>query len=78
MNFQVNDKVKTAATVKPPRFAGRMGWVAELNIQDHEVGVRFGSPLTHNEPSVWFRPTELEAGSSLCVVATAHERATAA
>jgi ribosomal protein L21E len=63
--FKVGDKVTTAATVKPARFAGRTGRVVEVNTSADEVAVKFGAVSRHSEPTTWFRPSELEAGYSL-------------
>jgi hypothetical protein len=56
--------VRTAVTVKSARFAGRTG-VVELIERDAEVGVKFGAASRHDEPTIWFRPSDLKAGSSL-------------
>ena len=47
----VGDRVKTAATVKPPRYASQTGVIAE--IRDGEVGVTLRGSV------VWFKPSEL-------------------
>jgi hypothetical protein len=36
-----------------------------VNTSDDEVGVKFGAASRRDEPTTWFRPAELEAGSSL-------------
>ena len=63
--FSVGDNVRTAETVKPTRFGGRIGRVTELNTPEDEIGVKFGATSRHDEPTVWFGPFELEPGSSL-------------
>jgi hypothetical protein len=62
--FTVGDKVRTDDTVKPARFAGRTGRVVQLNNRDHEVGLRFSAVSRHDEPTIWFGTSELEAGFS--------------
>ena len=64
-SFKVGDKVGTAETVKPARLATRTGRVVEVNKRDDEVGVKFAAVSRHDEATTWFRPSELEAGSSL-------------
>jgi hypothetical protein len=63
--FKVGDRVKTAETVKPARLATRTGCVVEVNKRDNEVGVKFGAASRRDEVTTWFRPSELEPGSSL-------------
>ena len=57
--------MRTENTVKLVRFAGRTGRVVELNNRDNEVGVRFSAASRHDEPTMWFAMSKLEAGSSL-------------
>jgi hypothetical protein len=63
--FKVGDRWGQGETVKPARFGARSGRVVEANTSDDEVGVKFGAASRHDEPTTWFRPAGLEAGSSL-------------
>lgn len=62
--FEVGDKVTTAEAAKPARFAGRTGRVVQLNSRDEEIGVRFSAVSRHDEPTIWFRHSDLKPGSS--------------
>jgi hypothetical protein len=50
-----------AEGVRPERFAGKKGIVLAFN--EGEIGVRLGKPGNH-QPTVWFRPSELDVGDS--------------
>lgn len=56
--FEVGQRVRTAAWVKPPQYADRLGTVVNVNRRDGEVGVHFTRHT--NEPTHWFLPTEVE------------------
>ena len=57
-DIKVGAKARTKATVRPPRYAGRTGRVAEVRRVApgrHEVGVEVFSGRVS-----WFHPEELE------------------
>lgn len=63
--FKVGDKVGTGGDSQARSVRRTRGRVVEVNTSDDEVGVKFGAASHHDEVTTWFRPSELEAGSSL-------------
>jgi len=57
----VGQRVRVAEWVRPRTFARKDGVV--LTFSEGEVGVRLGK-LSNHQPTVWFRPSELEVGES--------------
>lgn len=72
-DYQIGDRVVTASTVRPRKFADRVGRVASLSVG--EVGVDFSpeTSIAHLRADAWFLSTETapeeapeEAIDSLC------------
>jgi hypothetical protein len=64
--FRIGDKVRcqreTPSRGSWPKYDGRMGTVASLNMPDREIGVSFApNPHEREGSDAWFRPTELAA-----------------
>jgi hypothetical protein len=63
--FKVGDKVGTGGDSQTRSVRRTRGRVVEVNTSDDEVGMKFGAASRHDEVTTWFRPSELEPGSSL-------------
>lgn len=60
--WHVGDKVRTRMTVKPKRYAGRTGTVAEIRrTSPRDAPARYEVGVTIGGPTVWFRAGELVA-----------------
>ncbi len=58
VTLEAGAKVRTASTVRPPRYADKTGKVVEVRHLEGgavEVGVKIGAGIS------WFTPAELEA-----------------
>ena len=58
--LKIGDRVLTAPTFRPTRYADRPGTIVSLNVRDDEIGVWLGNYGSDGHRSViWFRSREV-------------------